>query len=130
MSDTSKVLETVNGVAITEEMVRLFSKRFAEENVPSNQPGFIATIAGWINGGSMDSYLTDSVETREIFHEVRMANFKANGIDPEKTAYSNVTFNEGCEKGRAEKELIEKTRKDKEAEEAAKAAEGQEKASE
>lgn len=127
----SKVVSVVSGVEITEEMLSLYAQRYAEENVPSNVPGFIGAIAQWIHGGSMDSFLTDSPETREAFKEVRLANYKANGLDPASVAYSNVSFAEGVRKGQEEKELIERTRVAHEAEQAAKAeAESQEKAAE
>lgn len=127
----SQVLNTVDGVEITSEMVRLYAKRFAEENVESNQAGFVGAIGGWIEGrGPLDSYLTDSPETRDVFAPVRKAYFAKHGKNSDDVEFSKVTFNEGCEKGRAEKELNEKTAKDHAAEEAAKSEAGEEKAAE
>lgn len=125
------VLATIEGVDVTSEMVRLFAKRHAEENVESNQAGFIGSIGAWIKGtGTPDAYLTDSPETRDVFAPVRKAYFATKGQNSDDVAFSNVTFNEGCEKGRATKELNEKTAKDHAAEEAAKSEAGEEKAAE
>ncbi len=123
MSDESKVLAVIDGVNVTEEMVSLYADRFAEENVESNQAGLVGSIGAWITGtGTPDSYLTDSPETRDVFAPVRKAYFATKGQNSDEVAFSNVSFAEGCEKGRAAKELNKKTAQDHESEEAAKAA--------
>lgn len=113
----SQTLATVNGVEITSEMVSLYAQRFAEENVESNQAGFVQAIASWIEGkGVLDSFLTDSPETRDVFAGVRKAHFAANGKNSDEIEFSKVTFAEGVEKGEAEKALIAKTQEDHAAE--------------
>ena len=90
----SHVLNTVNGVDVTQEMVDLFAKRNnvdVKENHGSNLPGVVATIGGWVEGrGELDSALTESEEGRVVFAPVRTAYFKALGH--EEPAPANGTF--------------------------------------
>lgn len=86
----SQVLNTVDGVEITQEMVDLFAKRF-DMDAASNEAGILGSIGGWITGrGTLDSHLTDSEEGRRMFAPVRAAYFKTLGFA--EPAHSHVKF--------------------------------------
>lgn len=79
----SKVLDTVDGVEITERHAKIFAKRYGVDFVEDNIPGIVGTLAGWVHAPESkdaDAFLLESVETREEFAAIRDAfNVKISG---------------------------------------------------
>lgn len=74
------ILQSVNGVDITERMCRVYAKRFGGEFRDDQKDGIIGSIGGWITGGPSgqeaqngDAYLLESPETKDLFKGVREA---------------------------------------------------------
>lgn len=92
----SKVIETIDGVEITERHVELFAIRFGIDNIPDNVPGIVGTLAGWISSPESkdaDAYLLESVETRDEFTTIRDAfNVKISGAVKPLDQLSNLSI--------------------------------------
>lgn len=96
MSNEAKTLiEGANGteIEVTAEMLESMCERFNVENVESNYAGFIGTLAEWAKGeDTLDAFLTDSPEKREIFAPIRKSYFESLGR--EEPAYSAVSWDD------------------------------------
>ena len=80
---------------ISQEMIAKYAEKHALELNDSTSEGIRKNLESWERGeGTMDSRLTDSPETREIFAPLREAYFAAHGQVSSEVAFSNVSFND------------------------------------
>lgn len=78
---------------VTQAMIERYATLRRLELNESNVEGIRQNLEAWEQGkGNPDARLTDSPETREVFKPLRDAYFAVHGVDPETTAFSNVSF--------------------------------------